>query len=170
MPLIPGKSRSAVSKNISELVHSGRPQEQAVAIALHTAGKARRATGGAVVGHLDSTVPGRTDHLDIAVPADAYVLPADIVSALGEGNTAAGAHILTQYFGGPQHAAQMAQGGAAAPVEIRAAGGEFVIHPTSVRAVGRGDVKKGHEALDLLVKRIRAKLVKTLKKLPGPAK
>ena len=34
MPLQAGKSQKAVSKNISELVHSGKPQKQAIAIAL----------------------------------------------------------------------------------------------------------------------------------------
>ena len=34
MPLSKGTTRKSVSKNISELVHSGRPQKQAIAIAL----------------------------------------------------------------------------------------------------------------------------------------
>lgn len=39
MPLKPGKSNKAVSQNIRELVNSGRPPKQAVAIAMRTAGK-----------------------------------------------------------------------------------------------------------------------------------
>ena len=42
MPLHKGKSKSVVSSNIRELMHSGRPQKQAVAIAMSEAGKSRK--------------------------------------------------------------------------------------------------------------------------------
>lgn len=52
-----------------------------------------RAGGGRVnlhTGPIHAAVAGRTDHLPMHVPQAAYVLPADIVSAMGEGNTLSG--------------------------------------------------------------------------------
>ena len=42
MPLVKGKSNKAVSSNISELMHSGRKQKQAIAIAMRVAGRSRK--------------------------------------------------------------------------------------------------------------------------------
>ena len=42
MPLKSGRSKATISANIAELRHSGRPQAQAVAIAMRKAGKARK--------------------------------------------------------------------------------------------------------------------------------
>lgn len=41
MPLAKGSSRKAISKNIRTEIAAGKPQKQAVAIALNTARKAR---------------------------------------------------------------------------------------------------------------------------------
>lgn len=110
---------------------------------------------------------GRTDDLEISVPAESFVIPADIVSAIGQGNTAAGFKVLEQMF--PEQPVQRAAGGAA-PVPIVAAGGEFVVTPEHVATIGGGDVKKGHRELEKFVRSIRAKTIKALKKLPGPAR
>lgn len=46
MPLIKGSSKKTISKNISRLMHEGRSQKQAVAAALNTARRARKARRG----------------------------------------------------------------------------------------------------------------------------
>ena len=155
-------------------------------------------------GPIHSSVAGRVDHLPIHVASGSYVIPADIVSALGEGNTMAGFKILKRailsmrgapYGGeglpygagvgpygqgkGPYgqgeepYGAELprrASGGRAGLVPIVAAGGEFVIPPEDVEAIGDGDIDMGHKALDEFVLKARKQTIDTLKHLPGPAK
>ena len=75
-------------------------QKQAAAAALRTA----RATGGSVKVHsgpIHSAVAGRTDHLPMNVASGSYVIPADIISAMGEGNSMAGFKIAKDIFSAP---------------------------------------------------------------------
>ena len=146
-------------------------------------------TMGLHTGPIHSGVAGRTDHLPMHVPQGSYVVPADIISALGEGNTIAGFKHMRRTFGGVPYGGgagvygqgggpygePLASGGRAEDrgepgVPIAAAGGEYVLSPDEVRYVGRGDLELGHRVLDSWVKRMRAKTVSTLKALPGPAK
>lgn len=166
MPLLKGKSQKTISQNISEMMHAGHKQDQAIAAALEQARRSR-AEGGEVnekihVGPIHSNVAGRTDHLPINVPSGAYVIPADIISAMGEGNTMAGFQIANKVFGQQQTSPDDQ------PVEIVAAGGEYVISPGNVARVGGGDLDAGHSNLDGFVKSYRSKTIQTLSKLPGP--
>lgn len=122
-------------------------------------------------GAIKAPVAGRTDHLPMHVPSGSYVIPADIVSAIGEGNTAHGFDIVDYMV-----KQRMASGGdvnemgSGDPVAIVAAGGEYVIPPEAVVGFGGGDMDAGHKALDEWVKFERANTIKTLQKLPPPKK
>ncbi|CAB4145755.1 hypothetical protein UFOVP1518_23 [uncultured Caudovirales phage] len=205
MPLKQGKSKITISHNIKEMIGSGHTRDQSIAAALSTARKTRpKAVGGETMppspevttnvihsGPIHSQVSGRTDHLPMHVASGSYVIPADIISAMGEGNTMAGFKVAQSIFstdipfmggkpgekafqgGLPGESAMetMAEGGTAVPpVPIIAAGGEYVIHPRDVITIGGGDLDDGHKTLDDFVNKMRAKTVQTLKKLPGPKK
>ena len=121
-------------------------------------------------GAIKAPVAGRTDHLPMHVPSGSYVIPADIISAIGEGNTAHGFDIIDYMVKD-----RMASGGdveaeaSGDPVAIVAAGGEYVIAPENVAdRIGGGDIDAGHKNLDDFVKAYRAKTIQTLSKLPGP--
>lgn len=119
-------------------------------------------------GLIKSPVPGRTDQLPLTVPKDSYIVPADVISGLGQGNTDAGWPLLKRIL-----AARGANIDDGAPVkgegvEIIAAGGEGVIHPEVVSVLGDGDVKKGHRLLDDIVLSVRKQTAKRLSSLPGP--
>lgn len=135
-----------------------------------------KATGGVVdgtgssgkvhSGPLHSNEGGRTDTLPVSVKAGSFVVPADVVSALGENNTAAGMKVLDHMFPKMPESLHYASGGA---VPIVAAGGEYVIPPESVARVGGGELSHGHNVLDRFVLNTRKNAIKTLKELPGPS-
>jgi hypothetical protein len=66
-------------------------------------------------GLLKSSGHGRTDTLPINVPSGSYVLPADVVSGLGQGNTIAGAKVLDRVFEGMPYYMHSAPYGAPMP-------------------------------------------------------
>lgn len=193
MPLIQSGSKSAVSRNISELMHSGRQQRQAVAIALDNQRRNSRADGGiaagtgvsggiageqvqpgVALGYLHGATPGRADHVKTTAPAGAYVIPADIVSAWGEGNSNAGGLKLRQWIA--RKASGRAAGGvtnmpgANSKTPVLLSHGEYVVSPADVAKFGNGDHKAGLRFFDRWVVEQRRKLIKKLRNLPGPVK
>lgn len=122
----------------------------------------------AQTGSVRGADPGRVDTHEISVPAESYVVPSDVVSFLGQGNTAHGHRLLESVF--PPMPAGHAAGGAVSKVPVIVASGEYIIHPAHVAKIGGGDLKKGHNALREWVGLERAKHIATLKKLPKPAR
>lgn len=138
-------------------------------------------------GMLHSTVPGRTDALATRVRSGSHIIPADVVSALGQGNSMAGAShldMLMRDLPPPQFASGgRSPGGKASALShphhrlagndhqpVLLAGGEYVVEPEHVAALGGGDAKKGHDMLDHMIVNVRKDAIKKLKKLPGPKK
>jgi hypothetical protein len=182
---------------------------------------------------------GRTDKNNVDVGAGSYVLPADVVAGLGDGNTFHGADVFDRIlrsmpygitapergrgdrgpprppsdpmlerglFEGDQNAPispQLAAGGKTADegqttspqlavgggkdgageqkVPIAMADGEITVRPEDVARIGayysppdrqltqHQYIRHGHEVLDAFVKEVRGRVIKHLKKLPGPA-
>lgn len=198
---------------------SGRPQRQAVAISLHNAGigqHAHRAAGGIGAfspsmdspfwarseardmdhpeGFINSSVAGRTDRLPLAVATDSHVIPADVVSGLGQGNSLAGAdmwqralrigpyatplsNMQARHTPEPRAPSMPQQGGGYASggstpgkTPIMAAGGELVVPAWRVGQLGGGDMKKGHAIIDKAIDKVRKYNIEFLKHAPKPKK
>jgi hypothetical protein len=120
---------------------------------------------------------GRTDTLPMNVKAGSFVLPADVVSHLGQNDTQQGFRVLDRMFkGGPYGTKTRGVRGPSAPapyqdggsVPIIAAAGEYIVEPESVAAVGNGDVEMGHQILKKFVNMVRKDHIQTLKGLPQP--
>lgn len=167
MPLIKSSSKKAFSENVREMIHSGHPQDQALAAAYRIK-REKRANGGKVhVGPIIGDTGGRADKVETDVPNGCYIVPSDIVSGLGEGNSLAGMKIIEHMFPHPHGPGATSR---AEPVPVAVAHGEVSISPEQLMAKFGGDLDHAHAAMDHWVKYERKKLIKTLQKLPGPAR
>ena len=147
-------------------------------------------TGG---GFVNSSVPGRTDRIPTTVESNSYVIPADIISALGQGNSLAGAHVMDMILKtGPYRTSlpqpkghgirlphptaayrkgdALAKGGKAVKTPVVIAGAEYIVSPSDIMRIGGGSITKGHELLDAFVKKMRKHNIEILKKLKPPVK
>lgn len=193
LSIIPLGHKAERQKEDTKMARGGTPKKKAGGggvdnFVMHQAARNLHSEG-----MIRSPVPGRTDKLPMSVPAGAYVLPSDFVSAIGQNNTMAGGAILSKMFtSGPYgmpkpnihsgrpnagHLPRMkfADGGEAPPqqestVPIIAAGGEFVVHPNDVMDIGHGSLTAGHKVLDALVLKVRKEHIRTLRGLAPPKK
>jgi hypothetical protein len=171
-------------------------QPQTVPQMVRRGGPVRRADGGGTPGQgfLNGATMGRADAVQTTAPGGSYILPADVISALGEGNSIAGAKVMDQALStgpggipisrgsrgsGPPRAPQaypigQAKGGATphAPsiTPVMLSDGEYVVAVPDVARIGGGDIKKGHRMLDKFVLDVRKAHIKKLMRLPGPVK
>ena len=132
---------------------------------------------------------GRTDKLPISVFSGSSIVPADVVSGLGQGNTDNGVAILQKMFSTGPYGTKLpgrsrtsmprlrrprmrAEGGNAEETDnttqILASDGEFVVNPESVAMIGNGDIDRGHKILNEFYTQARARNVKELKKMGPP--
>lgn len=180
MPLKKGFSHKSIGANIGELTHAGTPDKQAIVIALDVARREREkrkkhkanggscdnrkyANGGVSAGPLDGATPGRSDELAIPVQEGSYVIPADIVAAIGEWNTSRGHDILVQMLGSGQ-----ADQADTAIVDIQASDGEFIVPVETVKRLGGGDIAIGQSMLDEFVLETRARAIEALQNIGAP--
>jgi hypothetical protein len=143
-------------------------------------------------GFLSGSTPGRADAVKTTAPGGSYVLPADVVAHLGEGNSLAGARVWQEILnsgpmgtpqdrpargmGMPRPPAPMPTGqakgggvqGGSGRTPVALSDGEVVVSPEHVAWFGKGDHKRGIKVLDAFVQKQREDHISTLKKLPGP--
>jgi len=202
-PVMPGMARNGVGMASPQTLGGVLPaQNIAPQINSRPMKRGGMAVGGPIkpvkmtTGPLVSSVPGRTDLHNTHVPSGSYVIPADIVSGHGQGNTLAGMNALHNLFRmgrnsnlgmrpnnyHQSHEGQYARGGhgkdkhIGKPVPVKLAGGEMVVSPHHVlETMQRLHRKKmtlneAHQKLDEWVIKERKKLRKTLAKLPPPVR
>lgn len=119
---------------------------------------ARREATESDSGFLHGTTGGRTDAVKTQAPGGSYVIPADVIAGLGEGNSLAGARVASAIFGTGPHGIPLPRfGGGKGPprppslprneAELKTGG---TVPLFKERARGGGDkVADGNTAVDL---------------------
>lgn len=170
-----------ISSDIIESIKTGIPESKAIDMAISDSLKfslggspnleeSSSSSYTSPVGFINDDTAGRTDRLPVVIPGDSYVIPADVVSGLGQGNSMAGASLLDDMFG---ISSVKRKNGGSLPkegVDVIVAGGEYVVPPEAVERIGMGDRKNAHRILDSMVKSVRKQVISHLKNLPGPVK
>ena len=147
-------------------------------------------------GYLHGATAGRADALKGTAMSDSYILPAEEIAGLGEGNSLMGARVIQAMLGsgphgipqerghagrGPPHPPSMqeprafqAKGGGVQHADqpttkVALSHGEYSLSPEEVATkFGDGDLKRGHRVLDLFVQELRRRHIKELAELKPP--
>lgn len=124
-------------------------------------------------GLLTGSTPGRADKINTSVRDNTFIIPAHVVSTLGEGSTMAGGAKLDKMFpslsgktkakkdGGPAHEGSK-------PVKVALSDGEYRVPPEHVLKVGHGDYERGHRILKKFCETVTHKAIEQLRKMPSP--
>ena len=94
---------------------------------------------------------GQSDDIPAMLHDGDYVMDAETVSALGDGSSKAGMHVLDGFRNKIHHSEQIGDN----PVPAKIADGEYVFPASFVTALGKGDNKQGAEILDGLREKLR---------------
>ena len=110
---------------------------------------------------------GQSDDIDAMLHDGDYVADADLVAALGDGSSKAGAEALDKFRRSiPHHESAGGQ-----PVAAQIADGEYVFSENLVTAIGHGDNKAGAKLLDKMREEVRKhKRSAPTSKIPPKAK
>ena len=114
-------------------------------------------------GLIRGRTPGRADKVHIQVIDGSYVVPADCVSGLGDGNTEAGASRLHTLF--------VVEGDLPQPivvVDVKVAAGEWVCRPDRLIIKFKGTLAEALDRMDEWVIEQRREHIKALTELPPP--
>jgi hypothetical protein len=94
---------------------------------------------------------GQSDDIPAMLHDGDYVMDAETVSALGDGSSKAGMHVLEGF----RQQLHYKDGPGSNPVPAKIADGEYVFPGSFVSALGGGDNKKGSDILDGLREKLR---------------
>jgi hypothetical protein len=94
---------------------------------------------------------GQSDDIPAMLHDGDYVMDAETVSALGDGSSKAGMHVLDGFRTRIPHHDKVGEN----PVPAKIADGEYVFPASFVTALGKGDNKHGAEILDGLREKLR---------------
>jgi hypothetical protein len=110
---------------------------------------------------------GQSDDIPAILHDGDYVMDAETVSALGDGSSKAGMHVLEEFREKVPHHDKAGEN----PVPAKIADGEYVFPSAFVTALGKGDNKAGADILDGLREKLREhKRGASIDKIPPKAK